>query len=66
MLVPDSEREVLDRFEQEPYRQKLIMMFRRLEATRVENQQSWQDRKLNPRAYRNVDEFLADLVLDSR
>jgi phosphoenolpyruvate carboxylase len=63
MLVPDSEREVLDRFEQEPYRQKLIMMFRRLEATRVENQQSWKERKLNPRAYRNVDEFLADLHL---
>ncbi len=29
MLVPESEREVLDRFEQEPYRQKLIIMFRR-------------------------------------
>jgi phosphoenolpyruvate carboxylase len=63
MLVPDSEREVLDRFEQEPYRRKLIMMFRRIEATRVENQQSWKERKLNPRAYRNVDELLADLRL---
>lgn len=62
-LVPSSEREVLDRFAQEPYRQKLIMMFRRLEATRVENQQSWQERKLNPRAYRTVDDFLADLHL---
>lgn len=63
MLVPDSEREVLDRFEQEPYRQKLIMMFRRLEATRIENQQSWKERKLNPRAYRNAGEFIADLLL---
>jgi phosphoenolpyruvate carboxylase len=63
MLVPDSEREVLARFEQEPYRQKLIMIFRRLEATRVENQQSWQERKLNPRAYRDVGEFLTDLHL---
>lgn len=63
MLVPDSEREVLDRFEQEPYRQKLIMMFRRLEATRIENQQSWKERKPNPRAYRAVGEFLADLHL---
>ncbi|MCC6454595.1 MAG: phosphoenolpyruvate carboxylase [Caldilineaceae bacterium] len=63
MLVPDSEREVLDRFEQEPYRQKLIMMFRRLEATRIENQQSWKERKLNPRAYRNAGELLADLHL---
>jgi phosphoenolpyruvate carboxylase len=63
MLVPDSEREVLDRFEQEPYRQKLIMMFRRLEATRIENQQPWSERKLYARAYRNVGEFLADLHL---
>ncbi len=38
-LVPADEREVLDRFEQEPYRQKLIMMFRRLAATRAENRQ---------------------------
>ena len=63
MLVPDSEREVLDRFEQEPYRQKLILMFRRLEATRVENHQTWKERKLNARAYHNVDDFLADLYL---
>ena len=63
MLVPNSEREVLDRFEQEPYREKLIMMFRRLEATRVENQQSWKERKQNARAYASVDEFLADLHL---
>ena len=63
MLVPDSEREVLDRFEQEPYRQKLIMMFRRIEATRAENRQNWKERKLNPRAYRDATEFLADLRL---
>jgi phosphoenolpyruvate carboxylase len=39
------------------------MMFRRIEATRIENQQSWQERKHNPRAYHNADEFLADLYL---
>lgn len=63
MLVPASEREVLDRFEQEPYRQKLIMMFRRLEATRDENRQAWGERKLNPRAYRTIEDFLSDLHL---
>jgi phosphoenolpyruvate carboxylase len=63
MLVPDSEREVLDRFDQEPYRQKLIMMFRRIEATRAENRQNWKERKLNPRAYRDAAEFLTDLRL---
>jgi phosphoenolpyruvate carboxylase len=63
MLVPDSEREVLDRFEQEPYRQKLILMFRRLGATRVENRIGWQEHRPNPRAYRHADELLADLRL---
>jgi phosphoenolpyruvate carboxylase len=63
MLVPDSEREVLARFEQEPYRQKLIMMFRRLEATRIDNQQNFKERKVHARAYPGVGDFLADLHL---
>ncbi len=62
-LVPTQEREVLDRFEQEPYRQKLIMMFRRLEAARSQNQHAWNDQATNSRAYPNVTEFLADLRL---
>ncbi|HXF64845.1 MAG TPA: phosphoenolpyruvate carboxylase, partial [Caldilineaceae bacterium] len=62
-LVPDAEREVLDRFDQEPYRQKLIMMYRRLEATRAENRLPWRERDPNPRAYRSAAEFLEDLRL---
>ena len=62
-LVPDDEKEVLDRFNQEPYRKKLIMMFRRLAATREENQQPWQERERDPRAYENMAEFLHDLHL---
>lgn len=63
-LVPASEREVLDRFELEPYRQKLIMMFRRLEATRAENRKPWrEDEAMSPRAYPSVDDFLTDLRL---
>jgi phosphoenolpyruvate carboxylase len=62
-LVPEDELDVLDRFRYEPYRQKLILMFRRLRATRAENRQPWDDKAHNPRAYRNVDEFLYDLRL---
>ena len=62
-LVPEDEVEVLERFRMEPYRQKLIMMFRRLRATRAENERPWDDRARNPRAYHGVDEFLHDLRL---
>ena len=58
---------MLERFRLEPYRQKLIMMFRRLRATRAENEIPWRTRTrstpADPRAYRNVSEFLADLQL---
>ena len=60
-LVPENEVEVLERFRMEPYRQKLIMMFRRLRATRAENEHPWNDRARNPRAYHSVEEFLRDL-----
>jgi len=62
-LVPENEVEVLERFRNEPYRQKLIMMFRRLRATRAENERPWDDRVRNARAYHKVEEFLADLRL---
>ncbi len=57
-LVPKDEIEVLDRFRLEPYRQKLILMFRRLRATRAVNEQPWhvrgQKAPVNPRAYSNA------------
>jgi phosphoenolpyruvate carboxylase len=62
-LVPENELEVLDRFRMEPYRQKLIMMFRRLRATRAENERPWTERVRSARAYHSVDEFMADLRL---
>lgn len=62
-LAPVAEHEVLERFNQEPYRQKLILIFRRLRATRAENEALWRQQVKNPRAYRNVDEFLHDLRL---
>ncbi|MBV7337010.1 phosphoenolpyruvate carboxylase [Chloroflexi bacterium TSY] len=62
-LVEESELEVLDRFKLEPYRQKLILMFRRLRATRAENNAAWNDQTTSSRAYRSAEEFLADLHL---
>ena len=62
-LVPESEHEVLDRFRMEPYRQKLIMMFRRLRATRAENERPWRATVPNARAYHTPAEFLHDLRL---
>lgn len=65
-LVPENEVEVLERFRMEPYRQKLIMMFRRLRATREENERPWDDRARNPRAYRSADEMMHDLAVIER
>lgn len=65
-LVPENEVEVLERFRMEPYRQKLIMMFRRLRATRDENERPWDDRARNPRAYRSAEEFMGDLRIVER
>ena len=62
-LVPPEEMEQLERFKLEPYRQKLIMMFRRIEATRAENRRPWRNRAETPRAYRQVDDLLRDLRL---
>lgn len=62
-LVPEAEFEVLDRFRQEPYRQKLIMMYRRLQASLKRNEQPWGARTEDPRAYPNAQCFLDDLIL---
>lgn len=62
-LVPTAEYEVLQRFRLEPYRQKLILMFRRLRAARAENEEPWRTRSYDPRAYHHASEFLQDLYL---
>ena len=41
--IPDSEKEVLSRFDEEPYRQKLILIYRRLIATRKQARRDWSD-----------------------
>ena len=65
-LVPADEFEVLERFAQEPYRQKLIMIYRRLVATKKQNEIAWSPVPVgnkDRRAYDSVDQFLDDLYL---
>ncbi len=63
LLIPEEEQKQLDWFRLEPYRQKVILMYRRLQASLEENRQRWEDRKINPRAYRSAAEFANDLNL---
>ncbi|QEG23607.1 phosphoenolpyruvate carboxylase [Mariniblastus fucicola] len=60
-LLDPSEYETIDRFKDEPYRQKLVMMFRRLRATREHSESAWKGDPISPRAYPNVDAFREDL-----
>ena len=62
-LIDASEHEVLDRFSGEPYRQKLVMMFRRLRATREHADLAWEGKPLPGRAYPGVEAFRDDLEL---
>ncbi|MGI9517018.1 MAG: phosphoenolpyruvate carboxylase [Pirellulaceae bacterium] len=59
--IPDDEAATLDRFAAEPYRQKLILIYRRLLASLEQNEQSWREAEPLPRAWSSVDEFLQDL-----
>ena len=64
-LVEDSEHEVLDRFHQEPYREKLVMMHRRLMTTLRKTQLPLDQQQSAdmPRAYADAEAFLHDLNL---
>ena len=64
-MVPKDEFEVLDRFHQEPYREKLVMMYRRLLATSkiIGLHENQTDALVQLRAYDNAGEFAKDLKL---
>ena len=62
-LFSKGELGPINRFSMEPYRQKLIMMFRRLEVTRDVNAQPWETAVYPPQAYRHSSELLHDLKL---
>ncbi|MEM7453390.1 MAG: phosphoenolpyruvate carboxylase [Planctomycetota bacterium] len=59
--APESELEILERFEQEPYRQKLILMYRRILATIEQNRQPWKTEISCDRAYESADDLLGEL-----
>ena len=61
--VPVEEKETFARFSQEPYRQMMIWIFRRLKATQKQNEQPWSDILQDDRAYASAQEFLDDLLL---
>ncbi len=58
-----GEDDLVHRFQQEPYRQKLVLMYRRLLVTRRLNQTAWSDTPSEALAYRDCQEFLDDLYL---
>ena len=62
-LIDASEHEVLERFDDEPYRKKLVSMFRRLRATRDHISTAWEGGTVPPLAYTDVESFREDLVL---
>jgi phosphoenolpyruvate carboxylase len=61
LQLPSDESETLERFSQEPYRQKLILIYRRLHAASIQNDRSWSEQIENRRAYATANEFLTDL-----
>lgn len=56
-----DEDDTVQWFASEPYRQKLILMYRRLERTLVWAQQPWHDRDEGDSIYQSRDALLADL-----
>ncbi len=61
--APPSDKARLDRFSLEPYRQKMILIYRRLGATMAQNREAWQAQRPDPWAYPSAAEFIADLEL---
>ena len=61
--APPGEKVRLDRFSLEPYRQKMILIYRRLGATLAQNREAWQTQRPDAWAYPNAGEFIADLEL---
>jgi phosphoenolpyruvate carboxylase len=70
--LPEDELETIKRFDAEPYRQKLILIYRRLLATLRQNEKSWDLQEPDPRAFSDAGELLTELkaieksLLDNR
>ena len=59
--LDENERLDLHRFQQEPYRQKLILIFRRLARSREWNRRKWSESVADDRRYQSAKEFEEDL-----
>jgi phosphoenolpyruvate carboxylase len=63
-LFPEEARRAEERYRRQPYRQKLLFVYRKLGATLDANQRPWRaDHRLRPGTYRDAGELLADLGL---
>jgi phosphoenolpyruvate carboxylase len=63
-LFPDEARRSAERYRQQPYRQKMAFVYRKLGATLEASQRPWRaDHRPKPGTYPSASEFLADLVL---
>jgi phosphoenolpyruvate carboxylase len=63
-MLPTQEQKRLEtRFKQEPYRRKLIIMYRRLQAAIEESKHAWGSGLHTSFAYRHATQFLHDLRL---
>lgn len=61
---PDDARRAAERYPQQPYRQKLALVYRKLTTTLDANGRAWRpDYRPRPETYRGAAEFLADLRL---
>jgi phosphoenolpyruvate carboxylase len=66
-VFPEEARRAAERYRRQPYRQKLLFVYRRLGATLEANQRPWRaDHRVRPGTYRDAGELLADLSLLQR
>jgi len=63
-LFPDEARRSAERYRQQPYRQKLAFVYRKLGATMEASHRPWRaDHRPRPGTYATASEFLEDLTL---
>jgi phosphoenolpyruvate carboxylase len=63
-VFPDVARRSAERYRQQPYRQKMAFVYRKLGATMEASQRPWRaDHRPKPGTYASAAEFLADLLL---
>jgi phosphoenolpyruvate carboxylase len=61
-IFPDEAERSAERYQQQPYRQKMAFIYRKLGATMAGSLEPWRaDHRPEPGTYASVDDFLADL-----